>query len=67
MLLLYFLKYSLRRNILEQVQKVYVMDIYSVKQPQNIIIKKKMKEHKIGKKNTGKTLNEIYIMPFTFL
>ena len=29
---------------------MYVVDIYSVKQPQNIIIKVKMNEHKIGKK-----------------
>ena len=29
---------------------MYVIDMYSVKQPQNIIIKEKMKEHKIGKK-----------------
>ena len=29
---------------------MYVMDIYSVKQPQTITIKVKMKEHKIGKK-----------------
>ena len=52
-LLLYFLKYLLPRNILEhnkQVKRMYVMDIYSVKQPQNIILKVKMKEHKIGKK-----------------
>ena len=28
---------------------MYVIDMYSVKQPQNIIIKEKMKEHKIGK------------------
>ena len=38
---------SLGPNILEQnkeVKKMYVMDIYSVKQPQNIIIKVKMKE-----------------------
>ena len=33
-----------------QVKKMYVIDMYSVKQPQNIIIKEKMKEHKIGKK-----------------
>ena len=30
------------------------MDIYSVKKPQNIIVKVKMKEHEIVKKNTGK-------------
>ena len=29
---------------------MYVMDIYFVKQPQNIIITVKMKEHEIGKK-----------------
>ena len=29
---------------------MYVMDIYSVKQPQNIVIKVKMKEHEIAKK-----------------
>ena len=41
------------RNILEQnkqLQKMYVMEIYSVKQLQIIIIKVKMKGHKIGKK-----------------
>ena len=46
------------------------MDIYFVKQPQNIIIKVKMKEHKIGRKKdyiTGKKLNEIYIIAFIFL
>ena len=43
------------------------MDIYSVKQPQNITIKVKMKEYKIEKKNTGKKLNEIYNIPFIFL
>ena len=70
MLLLYFLRYSFPRNILEQnkqVQKMNVMDIYSVKQTENIIIKVKMKEHKIGKRNTGKKLNEIYIIAFIFL
>ena len=49
---------------------MYVMDKYFVKQPQNIIIKVKMKEHKIGKKDyiyTGKKLNEIYIIAFIFL
>ena len=53
MLLLYFLSYSLPRNTVEQnkqVQKMYIMDIYSVKQSQNILIKIKMKEYKIGKK-----------------
>ena len=30
------------------------MDIYSVKQPQNIILKVKMKEHEIGKKEYWK-------------
>ena len=70
MLLLYFLRYSFPRNKLEQnkqVQKMNVMDIYSVKQTENIIIKVKMKEHKIGKRNTGKRLNEIYIIAFIFL
>ena len=43
---------------------MYIMDRYSVKQPQNIIIKVKIKEHGIGKKNTGKNLNEIYIIAF---
>ena len=68
-----YLRYYLPRNILEQnkqVQKMYVMDKYFVKQPQNIIIKVKMKEHKIGKKDyiyTGKKLNEIYIIAFIFL
>ena len=33
---------------------MYVMDIYSLKQPQNIIIKVQMKEHKIGKKEYWK-------------
>ena len=37
---------------------MHVMDIYSVKQPQNII-KIKLKQHKIGKK-----LNKIYIIAF---
>ena len=56
MLLLHFLRYSLPRNIEQnkQVQKMYVMDIYSLKQPQNIIIKVQMKEHKIGKKEYWK-------------
>ena len=57
MLLLYFLRYSLPRNILQQnkqVQKMYVMDIFSVKQLQNIIIKVKMKEQKNGKKGYWK-------------
>ena len=72
-MLLLYLRYYLPRNILEQnkqVQKMYVMDKYFVKQPQNIIIKVKMKEHKIGKKDyihTGKKLNEIYIIVFIFL
>ena len=45
-MLLLYLRYYLPRNILEQnkqVQKMYVMDIYFVKQPQNMIIKVKMK------------------------
>ena len=53
MLLLHLLRYSLPRNILQQnkqVQKMYVMDIFSVKQLQNIITKAKMKEQKIGRK-----------------
>ena len=72
-MLLLYLRYYLPRNILEQnkqVQKMYVMDKYFVKQPQNIVIKVKMKEHKIGKKDyiyTGKKLNEIYIIAFIFL
>ena len=33
---------------------MYVMDIYSRKQPQNIIIKLKMKKHEIGKKEYWK-------------
>ena len=33
---------------------MYVMDIYFVKQPQNIIITVKMKEHEIGKKEYWK-------------
>ena len=72
-MLLLYLRYYLPRNILEQnkqVQKMYVMDKYFVKQPQNIIVKVKMKEHKIGKKDyiyTGKKLNEIYIIAFIFL
>ena len=72
-MLLLYLRYYLPRNILEQnkqVQKMYVMDKHFVKQPQNIIIKVKMKEHKIGKKDyiyTGKKLNEIYIIAFIFL
>ena len=43
---------------------MYVMDRYSVKQPQNIIIKVKIKQHGIGKKNPEKKLNEIYIIVF---
>ena len=57
MLLLYFLRYSLPRNILEQnkqLKKTYVTDTYSVKQPQNIIMKVKMKENNIGKKECWK-------------
>ena len=51
--------------IQEQNKQVKEMNIYSVKQRQNIIIKIKMKEHKIGKKvNTGRKLNEIYIIAF---
>ena len=56
-MLLYFLRYSFPRNISEQnkqVQKLYGMDIYSVKQPQNITIKVKMKEYKIEKKEYQK-------------
>ena len=34
------------------------MDIYSLKQPQNINIKVKIKQHRIGKKNPGKKLHE---------
>ena len=41
---------------------MYVIDIYSVKQPQNIIVKIKMKEHETGKKNTGKRLNESVLL-----
>ena len=38
------------------------MDIYSVKQPQNIILKVKMKEHEIGKKEYWKKVEwNIYI------
>ena len=33
---------------------MYVMDRYSVKQPQNIIIKVKTKQHGIGKKESWK-------------
>ena len=39
---------------------MYVIDIYSVKQPQNIIVKIKMKEHETGKKNTGKGWMKVY-------
>ena len=48
----------------KQVQKTYVMDIYSVKQPPNIIIEVKMKEHKIGKKEYWKKVDEIYFIAF---
>ena len=41
---------------------MYVIDIYSVKQPQNIIVKIKMKEHETGKNNTGKRLNESVLL-----
>ena len=44
---------------------MYVMDMYSVKQPQNIIIKVKWKNMKLEKKkNIGNKLNEIYIIVF---
>ena len=43
------------------------MDIYSVKQPLNIIIKVKMKNLKLEKKNTEKKFNEIYIVALIFL
>ena len=69
-LLLYVLKYLLPRNILEhnkQVQRMYAMDIYSVKQSQNIILKVKMKEHKIGKKEYWKKVERNYIIAFIFL
>ena len=45
---------------------MYLMDIYSVEQPENIIMKK-WKNIKLEKKNTGKKLNEIYIIVFIFL
>ena len=38
---------------------MYVLDRYSVKQPQNIILKVKIKQCGIGKK-----LNEIYVIAF---
>ena len=46
---------------------MYVIDIYSVKQPQNIIVKIKMKEHETGKKNTGKRLNESVLLSLFYL
>ena len=42
---------------------MYVIDRYSVKQPQNII-EVKIKQHGIGKKIPEKRLNEIYINSF---
>ena len=41
---------------------MYVMARCSVKQSQNII--RKVKKQGIGKKNTGKMLNEIYLIAF---
>ena len=43
---------------------MYVMARCSVKQSQNIIRKVKIKKQGIGKKNTGKMLNEIYLIAF---
>ena len=44
------------------------MDIYSVKQPQNIIIKVKMKEHENGKKEYWKkSLMEYILLPLFYL
>ena len=43
---------------------MYVLDRYSVKQPQNIIIKVKIKQHAIGKRIPEEKLNEIYIIAF---
>ena len=43
---------------------MYVMDRCSVKQSQNTIRKVKIKKQGIRKKNTGKTLNEIYLIAF---
>ena len=45
---------------------MYVMDGYSLKQSQNIIIQVKNKTIELEQKNTpGKKLNEIYIIAFT--
>ena len=43
---------------------MYVMNIYSVKQPQNFIIKVKMKEHEIGKKRIPEKSWMKYIIAF---
>ena len=42
---------------------MYVMDINSVKQPQNIIIKVKMKEHEIGEKDHWKKVERNILLP----
>ena len=43
---------------------MYVIEMYSVKQPQNIIMKEKMKEHKIGKKRIlGKSWIKFILLP----
>ena len=40
----------------KQVKKMYVMDRYSVKQPQNVIIKVRIKQHGIGRKESWKNV-----------
>ena len=40
----------------KQVKKMYVMDRYPVKQPQNVIIKVRIKQHGIGRKESWKNV-----------
>ena len=40
----------------KQVKKMYVMDRYPVKQPQNVIIKVRIKQHGIGGKESWKNV-----------
>ena len=44
---------------------MYLMDIYSVEQPENIIMKK-WKNIKLEKKNTGKSWMKFILLPLFF-
>ena len=62
-MLLHFLRFSLTQTYQQnkQVKKMYVTDIYSVKQPQNIIIKVKINEHmELEKKNTTNEVLQVH-------